>query len=77
VFTAQIYIVRVYRQEGPNGRRLAGVVEIVQEQRSVAFVGVLALGAILSRTSGRGRKRAGRRNARRGLEPTRRQGDQK
>jgi hypothetical protein len=76
VCTAQIYIVRVYRQNGSGGKRLAGVVEIVQEQRSVAFVGVLALGAILSRTSGRGRKRAGR-NARRGLEPTRRQGDQK
>jgi hypothetical protein len=71
VFTAEIYIVRVYRQDGSSGRRLAGVVEIVQEQRTVAFVGVLALGAILSRISGRGRKGAGRRNTRRGLDPMR------
>jgi len=66
MLTARTYIVRVYRREGSRGSRLAGVVEIVDEQRCVSFVGLSALGAVLARSSAGGRKGAGQRRSRPG-----------
>jgi hypothetical protein len=58
MLAARTYIVRVYRRSGPVARRLAGVVEIVHEQRTVPFAGLFALGSILRRAEGRRRRGA-------------------
>ena len=63
------YIVRIYRREGARGR-LAGMVEIVDEQRIVSFAGLLALGAILAKPSTGGGQGAGRRKRRLGAMQT-------
>jgi hypothetical protein len=59
MFSTQTYVVRIYRQRGSRENTLAGVVEIVQEQRSVAFVGLAALGQILLSSPRRARKGPG------------------
>jgi hypothetical protein len=59
------YIVRIYRREGTPGR-LAGTVEIIDEQRCVSFAGLSALGAILARPSAGGGQGPGRRTRRPG-----------
>lgn len=70
MFTQQTYIVRVYRQESSRGPRFAGIVEMVQEQRSVPFAGLPALVAILRGSGGRGHGGIGRSNNRSSRGPT-------
>lgn len=63
---AQTYIVRIYRRKGALARRVAGVVEIVEQRRSVAFRGLPALCAILTEPPKRCTKGAGLRGRRAG-----------
>jgi hypothetical protein len=63
---AQTYIVRIYRRKGALARGVAGVVEIVEQRRSVAFRGLPALCAILTGPPTRCSKGAGLRGKRTG-----------
>jgi hypothetical protein len=63
---AQTYIVRIYRRKGALARRVVGVVEIVDQRRSVAFRGLPALCAILAGPLTRCAKGAGPRGKRAG-----------
>lgn len=57
------YIVRIYRRKGAPGRRVVGVVEVVDQGRDVAFHGLPALCAILTGPPTRRTKGAGPRQA--------------